>query len=153
MDSPHHEAHYPWNASPAADAPRSVFPASQHPLSAPSSYRRHQQAGVVRPGYAVVSYWHRDIPPFMTHKDSYAYTFFSSPMLLVVIILTKAGMICLHPSKTPLHKADNRTCGTLIWAITIWPTSPLRYVIIVIMLSTTMPILLGMSLHRHRSSR
>jgi hypothetical protein len=77
--------------------------------------------------------------------------FYSFPMLLVVTSPTRAGMMCPHPSKAPLHKADNRTCRTLTWAITIWPTSTLRYVIIVIMLSTAVPVLLWMSLHGHLS--
>jgi hypothetical protein len=58
-------------------------------------------------------------------------------------------MICPYPSKIPLPMpmADHKTCSTLI---TIWPTATLRYKSIAIALSTTMPGLLRMSLHRHR---
>ena len=67
-------------------------------------------------------------------------------MLLVGIIgQTKPGSIFPHLLKTSVYKVNCKTCGTLRWAIMIWPMIALRYTSIAIMLSTTMP-----GLHRHR---
>ena len=67
-------------------------------------------------------------------------------MLLVVIIAqTRTGGIYPHPLKTSLYKVSCKTCGTLTWAITIWPMVTLLYTTIASMLSTTTP-----GLHRRR---
>ena len=66
-------------------------------------------------------------------------------MLLVgTIAQTRIGSICPYPLKTSLYKVNCKTCGTLTWAITIWPMITLRYMSIVIMLSTS-----TLGLHRH----
>ena len=67
-------------------------------------------------------------------------------MLLVGITgQTRTGSICPHSLKMSLYKVNCRTCGTLTWALSIWPMMTLRYTSIAIMLSTTMS-----GLHRHR---
>ena len=85
--------------------------------------------------------------PYSRGRICLFYFSFHSRMLLVIICQTRTGMICPHPSKIPLPMADHKTCSTLI---TIWPTVTLRCMSIAITLSTTMPGLLRVSLHRHR---
>jgi hypothetical protein len=79
MDTPQREAHFPGNASPAADVPlplnAAAFPAPQYLQVTPLSYPRpvagqlHGHAGVVRD--AMVSDWHRDVTPLTkTHMPT-----------------------------------------------------------------------------------
>ena len=71
-------------------------------------------------------------------------------MLLAITGQTRSGRIGLHPSKTLLRMVNHRTCATLTWTISTWPTITLGwYTSIATRLSTTMSGLLWISPHRH----
>jgi hypothetical protein len=74
-------------------------------------------------------------------------------MLLVVVDQTRTGRISPHLSKILPCKLNNKTCSTLTWAITAWPTITLRHRGIVIILPVPMPELFRMSLPKLKPPR